>query len=199
MWKLFQPKARWLRRARQMLVGFCCLPLCLSIGSGAYAQAPSKNSADALKAAYLFNFAKFTSWPEVDDLDITVQFCIQRDTLNAAAFDGWGRKQVQKRPVRVTFFDTFDQYQLSSCSIMFVGEVTEPADFEKYFDLAQESAILLVSDKSGFTIQGGQIELYLADRKLRFKVNLDSVNDAKISLGAGVLRLAEIVKTGGVR
>ena len=196
MRSFFQPEARWWRKVRSSLTLLATLSLSMATAANAETNG---NSADALKAAYLFNFAKFTSWPRVDDLDISVQFCVSKDSLSDEVFDGWGMKQVQKRPVRVTFFEAVDEYQLTTCSIIFVGEEQTREDLSTIFDLAEKSSILVVSDRPGFSAQGGHIELYLADRKLRFKVNLNAITDADLSLGAGLLRLAEIVDTTEAR
>lgn len=178
----------WMRRTRT--IG-ACLALIAGLSTPVVAQSPTAKAEDALKAGFLYNFAKFTEWPEMDDLDFSIQFCVEENTLDPSVFEGWGRKQVKKRPVRVTLFDEYDSKNLKSCDIVFIRNTDE--NLSELLELAEENGILTVSDSEGFGKRGGHIELYLADRKLRFKVNLESLDAARLSLGAGVLRLAEIV------
>jgi len=171
------------------------LAFAIATASPGQAQNPSTDSPDAVEAAFLFNFAKFTSWPSISDLDSSIKFCIQKDTIDPAAFAGWGKKKIQNRPVRVSFFESPSEPDLDNCGVFYLGrELTD----EKVADLVRRAAAnstLLVSDIEGFGKAGGHIELFLVNRRLRFKVNLAELSKAKLSLGAGVLNLAEIVTT----
>ena len=184
------PPYSWLRRPRLIVA---LLALIASAASPAAGQSSASNPEDALKAGFLYNFAKFTNWPHMDDLDMSINFCVERDTLAPPVFEGWGRKQIKKRPVRVTFFSEADPVRLRSCDIVFIRTIEGDEELDALMELAKKNGILTVSDTEGFGKRGGHIELYLADRKLRFRVNLESLDEADLSLGAGLLRLAEIV------
>ena len=187
---LRKPRLRWFRAiAAAALVASSSVP--------ATAQSPQADSVDALHAAFLFNFAKFTTWPSVSDLDTSIKFCVQSGTIGQEAFAGWGKKRIQNRPVRVAFFSAFNAGELQNCSIMFISEAPEGVDLKALRDFGIAHNTLMVSDIEGFSADGGHIELYLLNRRLRFKVNLGSLEKAKLSLGAGVLNLAEIVGTTG--
>ncbi len=191
------PFARALRKTRLRLLR-AILAAALIAAPAASAQSSQAESVDALHAAFLFNFAKFTTWPSVSDLDTSIKFCVQANKVAQEAFAGWGKKRIQNRPVRVAFFDQFSQSELGNCSIMFIGEVPAGIDIYRLRQFATTHHMLLVSDIEGFGARGGHIELYQLNRRLRFKVNLGAMEQAKLSLGAGVLNLAEIVETAGV-
>lgn len=167
--------------------------------SAAFAQTSAADSPDALHAAFLFNFAKFTTWPSVSDLDTSIKFCVQEDTIEPSIFAGWGKKRIQNRPVRVAFFDHAGDAQVANCSIMFVRRAPTDMSIQELTRAAAAHSTLLVSDLPGFSKDGGHIELFLVNRRLRFKVNLGELSRADLSLGAGVLNLAEIVATEGQR
>jgi hypothetical protein len=162
-----------------------------------HAQMTASENPDAVQAAFLFNFAKFTTWPSISDLDTSIKFCIQNGTLDPAVFAGWGKKRVQNRPVRVVFFNDAGEIGLANCSIMFIGQDMAAPEYSELLSRARAQSTLLVSNVNGFSDYGGHIELYIANRRLRFKVNLDELLTADLALGAGVLNLAEIVETTG--
>lgn len=192
------PVARALRKpGRRLLTALGVASLILAPGQSAQAQAARAESLDAVHAAFLFNFAKFTTWPSVNDLDTSIKFCIEADTIGQDAFAGWGKKRIQNRPVRVTFFAEFSASELQNCSVMFLSAAPRGATLNELRDFATAHNTLLVSDLTGFGSNGGHIELYEANRRLRFKVNLGALEKARLSLGAGVLNLAEIVTTTG--
>ena len=192
------PIARALRKpGRRLLTALGVAALSLAPGHSSFAQGAKTESLDAVHAAFLFNFAKFTTWPAVNDLDTSIKFCIQSDTIGQEAFSGWGKKRIQNRPVRVAFFSSFTASELQNCSVMFLSAAPGGASLNELRDFATTHNTLLVSDLSGFGSNGGHIELYEANRRLRFRVNLGALEKARLSLGAGVLNLAEIVTTTG--
>ncbi len=192
------PVARALRKpGRRLLTALSVAALTFSPGQAAYAQAAKTDSLDAVHAAFLFNFAKFTTWPSLNDLDTSIKFCIQADTIGQDAFAGWGKKRIQNRSVRVAFLKEFSVSEMQNCAVMFVSSAPNGISLNELRDFASAHNTLLVSDVSGFGSNGGHIELYEANRRLRFKVNLGALEKAQLSLGAGVLNLAEIVKTTG--
>lgn len=192
------PIARALRKpVRRLATTLGAIAIVLASTGPSHAQSAKSDSLDALHAAFLFNFAKFTTWPVVSDLDTSIKFCIQSDTIGQEAFAGWGKKRIQNRPVRVAFFTTFKPGELQNCSVTFLSEAPEGVTLKELRDFANAHNTLLVSDMTGFGSNGGHIELYESNRRLRFKVNLGALEKAKLSLGAGVLNLAEIVTTTG--
>lgn len=187
---LRKPGLKWLRAlAAAVIASSASVP--------ATAQTSQADSVDALHAAFLFNFAKFTTWPTVNDLDTSIKFCVQSGAIGQEAFAGWGKKRIQNRPVRVAFFSQFTESDLQNCSILFFSEAPQGADMKWLAEVSAANNTLMVSDIEGFSAQGGHIELYLANRRLRFKVNLGALEKARLSLGAGVLNLAEIVSPTG--
>jgi hypothetical protein len=187
---LRKPGLRWLRT-------LCAAAIAAASSAPSYAQPAQADPLDALHAAFLYNFAKFTTWPAVSDLDTSIKFCVQSGTIEQDAFAGWGKKRIQNRPVRVAFYALFTASEMQNCSILFLSEDVPGIDMKGLRGFAAAHHTLLVSDIEGFSADGGHIELYLLNRRLRFKVNLGALESADLALGAGVLNLAEIVGSTG--
>jgi hypothetical protein len=193
----FAKRVRWRLRGALQRCAASLFALAIAAAPPAQAQSVSADSPDAVEAAFLFNFAKFTSWPSISDLDSSIKFCIQQNTINPAAFAGWGKKKIQNRPVRVSFFASPNEPDLDNCAVLYLGRELPEIKVADLVREASANSTLLVSDIEGFGKAGGHIELFLVNRRLRFKVNLAELSKAKLSLGAGVLNLAEIVTTEG--
>jgi hypothetical protein len=145
----------------------------------------------ALKAGFLFNFARFTTWPEGKQPVGLVRFCPIRGSLDPALFADWPGKQIHGRPVDVRILAS-DLERLEDCHVVFASErgtLTSPDASRR----ARSAHVLLVSDTRSFARAGGHIGLVEEAGRLRFQVNLPAVRAAGLKLSARMLRLARIV------
>jgi hypothetical protein len=145
----------------------------------------------ALKAGFLFNFARFTSWPAEKRPDDLVRFCPVHGSLAPQLLADWTTKSIRGRPVDVQILAR-DLERLEDCHVVFASDamaLTAPATRGR----ALAAHVLLVSDAPGFARAGGHIGLVEDDGRLRFQVNLDAVRSAGLKLSARMLRLARVV------
>ena len=54
--------------------------------------------------------------------------------------------------------------------------------------------MLTVSDAARFAQTGGMVELFIEDGRMRFAVNVDALQRARVRLSSRVLALAKIVR-----
>jgi hypothetical protein len=145
-----------------------------------------------LKAAYLVNFLKYVEWPDSAPKSTICLF--GRDALGAALASYEGRS-VAGRELALRRVSGPDQ--LDECQILFVPD-TEEARFPAVLRWTENRPILTVSDAEFFARQGGGIALVREDTRLRFDVNLDTLNRAHLKPASQMLRLARQV-IGGAR
>jgi len=154
------------------------------------ATAPSNA---AIKAAFLFNFAKFTEWPSLaagapivaciaDDEDIAAELTqiVQGQTIG-------GRAIAVRQPQDNAFW--------GECQMLFVGE-SASRRFAANAPALRTQRILTVSDRKDFSRSGGIVELYLEQGRLRFAINLDAAERAGLRLSSRLLGLAKVVRDG---
>lgn len=146
-----------------------------------------------VKAAFIFNFAKFTDWPDASrDASLTV--CIAgRDPFGNAlsSFDG---RNVGGREFRIRRIGTSED--LRGCHIVYITQ-SEERRLSNYLHAALNHPILTVSDIEGFVDSGGMIGLVVADERVQFDVNLTPTHAASLKLSSQVLRLARNVNGRG--
>jgi hypothetical protein len=146
-------------------------------------------SEEQLKAAFTYNLAKFVEWPPASFASpaAPLRLCVAgRGPLPGVLFELDG-KNVQGRELRVQQIgNTFDP---GACHIVFVAAGAEMA-FRDMLKQLRESAVLTVSDTSGFVEMGGVVELVLGEGRLQFDVNLSAARKAQLRLSANLLNLA---------
>ena len=146
----------------------------------------------AVKAAYLYNFAKFIEWPPgtfASD-DALLWICIVGDNPFGDALATLYGKTVEKHPVAIRPIPTegFEQ-----CHIVFISRVNANR-FKTLLAAFRHLPILTVSDISDFAQAGGMIGLVEADQRIRFDINLTATRQAGLKLSSQLLKLATIVE-----
>jgi hypothetical protein len=144
-----------------------------------------------LKAAFLYNFAKFTEWPkDRPDADTgPVVFCVGQNSRLRPAVDELRGKLVGSRPVQAVVVT--DASNPASCHVLFVDDGLPP----RLRRVAQAGlhGVLTVSDLPDFARAGGNIGFFFASNQLRFQINLDTARRSGIGFSSKLLRLAEVI------
>lgn len=141
----------------------------------------------ALKAAFLFNFARFTTWP-VDAIapGQPLMLCVaDPDVRSALEILAEGR-DVDGRPVRVV--RTFAETPAAACNLLYVGHLDDTGTVRLLAWLGTGS-VLTVGD-GGFAGRGGMIEFFVGDGQLRFAINRPAAQRARLRFSAKLLGLA---------
>lgn len=195
----FAPNLTPFRRpARSLVAALVLAALVLAaqtfVSAGPVAAAPGDSlEVSAIKIAFVYNFTKFTEWPagEFEASDASVQVCVRRNDLDIRATRTLDGKTVRDRPIRTVTIGPGDQ--IERCDVLFVSRFATEEDRRSVLEAARRYRILLVSDEMSFARNGGHIGLIADRQRLRFQVNLQSVSEAQLKLGSGLLQLAEIV------
>ena len=152
---------------------------------------PAKISREYLiKAAILYNLAKFTEWPAaafrnaVDPLRICV---IGRDPFGPA-LDALQGKTARNRALAVTRIA--DVHGAPQCHVLFVS-ASEEARLPAILDYCGKLPILTVADMSRFASAGGIITLKEVNNHSGIEVNIGAADHAGLKLSSKLLRLAE--------
>jgi hypothetical protein len=182
----------WVRGRDLKLLWFLAVgALCLSSPCPA-ADPPREYQ---IKAAFLFNFAQFTEWPTnaFEQKDSPLLIC----TLGDNPFGDYLDKLVQNesfrgRPLRVEHYRKVEE--IRTCHILYIGR-SEADRLEQDLNVLKGRPVLTVSDIEGSAPRGVMIRLVTQESRIRFRINLEEVKAAKLSLSSKLLRAAEIVPT----
>jgi hypothetical protein len=157
------------------------------------AQAPAFDEYQ-IKAAFLYNFAKFVEWPQGTFASPTdpIGICIVGQNPFGSALEYMVQgKKVGDRAFAVRRFP--DTLQASQCQILFIG-ATEWKRTRALLDTVKSTGVLTVGESDDFTALGGIINFRLDGPRVRIQVDLQTAEHAKLRISSKLLSLAEIAK-----
>jgi hypothetical protein len=172
----------WGLRVRALL-----LALTSGVALAATAQ-PSGQAVDRIKAAYVYNFAKFVDLPAADDKAIRVCL-LGRDDLNGAML-GLNHRMAQGREIQVRKDVPLDQ--IKDCTMAFVGD-NDARILPAVARQLSNSPVLLVSDARQAMDQGAHLALIFNDDRVEFDVNMLNLQKSNIKASSQMLKLARVV------
>lgn len=184
-----QPRARRLWPAAGLLA---LVALALVAATGAAAAAESER-VSAIKAAFVFNFGKFTQWPRsrFQGPSDAVVLCVQSDALSGGALAPLRKKTIRDRPIRIRRFERLPVN--APCHILYVGQGAPAGTISDVIAYGRQESMLTVSDAEEFAERGGHIELFEMSGRLRFKVNLAAARASDLQLSSKLLKLAVVL------
>ncbi|MBM0108021.1 YfiR family protein [Steroidobacter sp. S1-65] len=139
------------------------------------------------KAAYLFNFAKFVEWPAGVATD-TVTICfIGGAGVYQELASGIENKRVGSR--RLVALQLTDSQAADACNAVYV-EAPLPASINSFAG----RPVLTVSNAADFAANGGMIELFTENHRLRFLINVESAERVGLRISSDLLKLAAGVR-----
>lgn len=163
------------------------------IGWGGQAHATSQGQ--DIKAAFLYNFAKFIEWPEtaLPTAADTFTICVWGETELAEAANRVLRdKQVQGRTVVARALRAPEEAR--ACHVLFLNRLEEPLAASAW-NMAKTLPILTVGETDRFLVAGGIIKLLVEDGKLRFEISPQAAARAQLKISSKLLKLGRIVDT----
>jgi len=165
--------------------------MCAAPGGGQPASHPTEYQ---VEAAYLFNFAKFVTWPaEVSSKRKSFDLCVLGpdpfgpvllQTVNGETLDG--------KPVITKHIASAQES--SGCAIVFIAGAPEQRRLGVLLAILAKQHILTVSDIPHFVDRGGEIGFVLERGHVRFEVNQSAAEEAGLSLSSELLKVAVAVK-----
>jgi len=170
-----------------------CALLLPAATATSYASGKSAQSAAApqLKAAFLFNFARFTEWPDLTK-GAQLELCVLGDDQVSSELSSVVRGQrVNGRELSVSKVSTVAA--IRGCQVLFVS-ASEVASNAPLLEAVRTLPVLTVSDSTRFAESLGLVELYVESGRMRFAVNLDAVQRTRLRLSSTLLAMAKIVR-----
>jgi hypothetical protein len=171
-------------------VAACALGLMLALLTRSPAAAIDDPTEPEVKAAFLYNFAKFVEWPrtKLHPEDEQLFLCI----VGADPFDGEieatvHNKTVQGKRLAVERLQLGDD--LRHCHMLFVGR-TDSLQPTLLLDEVRDAHVLTVGDSEDFALRGGMINFRMQDRKVRFEINAAAAQEADLRISSQLLKLA---------
>jgi hypothetical protein len=151
-------------------------------------------TAPALKAAFLYNFAKFTEWPaDVIAPGAALMLCVINDRVVGEALRALAKGNTIDGHEPVVRNMTLEAASVYSCHLLYMSGLDERRS-AALLESTKSVAVLTLSDADRFAERGGVAQLYVDKGTMAFSINLDAMRRAGILLSSKLLSLARIVK-----
>jgi hypothetical protein len=150
-----------------------------------------------VKAAFLYNFAKFVEWPSTAFVapEAPLVFCI----IGPNPFDGRLERVVNDRTAngrRIEVREEVAASQTSGCHLVFIPE-TEGGSVARLVHASASvpsTPVLTIGESEGFVEEGGMIQLVVDDGRVRFDINAAAAERQGLRLSSQLLKLARRVE-----
>jgi len=150
------------------------------------------NAEYVLKTIFLYNLAKFVSWPSdsFEDAQSPIVFGVLDKNPFGSALDAIRIKTIQNRKIMIRYFSAYEDVDGRHLLFISRSEKDQVAEIMKGL---QHKKMLTIGDMKDFATQGGIINFILEDEKVRFEINLEAAKRSGIEISSQVLNLARIV------
>lgn len=170
------------------------LALAILLWCGFVPSARAQNATTGeVKAAFLYNFARFTEWPaeaftsESAPLVIGVagDEALRRTLDNLTRGKLAGTRRLRTRHVK-------DANDTADVHILYIGG-TAASRGQEFVETVNRLPVLTVGDDDRFCEKGGMINFLIADNRVRFEVRFDAIEQARLKVSSRVLTLAKTI------
>jgi hypothetical protein len=164
------------------LLGAVCSP---------FAQISQSAPEHEIKAAFLFNFTKFVTWPPLP-ANQAFRVCVAADeTTTTAIGEVMKNEVILGRAADMVVVDAAEEAR--TCQVLFLGRSAN-GRAAAMLAAVRSNPVLTVGDSPDFLDRGGIIQFVLEESRLRFDVNLAQATRVQLSINARMLRVARQVR-----
>ena len=174
-----------------------------------------------VKAGFIYNFAKFTSWPVSAFKDNRLNVVIVSKHPETKVFLALNEKPLKGKIVRIlryyldvknpfldddytisevdekgsTHLITSENYQdiIKTCHIIYLATPNSKI-IRSHLKWLSGFDILTIGESDAFLPSGGIINFFMEENRLRFMVNLDAVNKTHLFMSSQLLMSADIYR-----
>ncbi len=186
-------------RAQRLLfaIAICLALLALGgpgarLGAVAPAAAAETSREYLIKAAFLYNFAKFTEWPagSFPDSAAPLDVCVFGEDPFGGALESIAGKTIRGRRVAVHRVASIEAG--AACHLLFIS-TSEATRLAGILESLRDRPVLTIAEMPGFARSGGIINLTTnSNDQIRFEINIGIAKRVGLKLSSKLLNLAEI-------
>lgn len=137
-----------------------------------------------LKALYIARLVDFIAWPD-DEKKSTFKICINSTDKVAIELKKIELEDIIDKQVEI--IDPPTDSSITTCNFLYISR-------GKVDPTLSNAPVFTLSSQTHFAEQGGMIEFYIDQNKIRMKVNLIAVNKAGLKVSSKLMLLLTVVK-----
>jgi YfiR/HmsC-like len=173
---------RWIMRRSSLIAALAC--------ASAFAEDPVQRTPEyQIKAAFLYNFAKFVEWPaEALDRREAMVICVfGRDPFQGALDRVVAGKTVNGRPIEIR--RTSDFAAARSCHVLFIAAAGS-GHAGQITTAVRNFGVLTVTEVDRSSEPDSMINFVMEENRVRFQISSKAATAAGLRISAKLLQLA---------
>ncbi len=144
-----------------------------------------------IKAVFLFNFTNFIRWPEsAVASNAEIKLCVVGDDPFGKLLDDVVVNEKSNKQVTVQRLK-FSKDDASKCHILFVSR-SEQDNYPKILANVSQKPILTIGETDDFLAQGGMVEFFIQNNRVRLAIALPTLRAAQLNANANLLKVAKV-------
>jgi hypothetical protein len=150
---------------------------------------------NSVKAAFVFNFLRFTEWPaqRLAGSDAGMTLCVWPGSAQLLdSLRSLSGRTVDQHVLSVSDIDRIDDLQ--RCHALFIPDAAQRRLPAGLLRRAESQDVLTVGDAEGFTAAGGMIGLVPEGTRLRFEINDKAVKRSALKLSSQLYKLGRMAQ-----
>jgi hypothetical protein len=166
------------------------LPVALAMACASVVTSAQEVSQEyQIKAAYLYNFLKYVEWPE--PMNRTFMICVAggQNPFGTVLDRLTSAERVRGNPVKTEIILGPEP----SCDVVFTPR---NSNIPAYLQAAAGKPVLTIGESPRFIEQGGILNFFLENGKVRFEINRTAAERAGLRFSSRLLQLAKLVEPG---
>lgn len=174
-------------RTTMFFFGWCFWLLLAAMSSPAQVSHPTEYQ---LKAAFLYNFAKFIDWPAEalpDDQSPFVIGILGDNPFGNELEQTVAGKKINEHPISVRQFTSVAA--TTNCHILFISG-SEPKHLAEIIQSLNSAAVLTVVETGQFKESNGMVNFVKESSKIHFEINNEKAKAAHLTISSKLLNLA---------
>jgi hypothetical protein len=187
----FSGLGRWIR-CRHRSPGKFAVLLGLMLGAMAAPLFGAEAAEYEVKAAFLYNLARFVEWPKeaLGARAAQFQLCVYGQDPFDGALTPIEGKEIDGKEVVVRRLGPTES--VAGCHMVFVS-ASQQHELGLLIHKLAEKPVLTVGDTPGYAKDGVIVNFYLEQRKVRFEINVQAAKSAGLRMSSKLLALAKII------
>lgn len=142
-----------------------------------------------LKAAFLFNFARFAKWPgSTVDQTAPFVFCVLGQDPFGPSLSALQERSIGEKAIKLHYINSVSN-GLDQCQVLFISK-SESKALQYILNFTKGKPIITVSDIDGFAEANGMFEFINTDGKHSFIINNSIAQTNGLQISSSLLNLA---------
>jgi len=152
----------------------------------------SYQSEKYIEAIVIGKVAKYIKWSKRDSKFFIISVLHNPFEENLDTI--YKNRKIDGKRVKIVYIKNIDELPKNS-NILYISK-EETLNLADIINSVKDKSILTISKIQGFAQKNGILQLYFVERKIKFKINLDSAKRANIQIKSNLLNISEVLQKG---